>query len=433
MRSGFFALSLLLSTISAQGTTYTFDEHCKGYQTYVFSNDGLNFGFNTVIGLVVKRDAYYTLNQSEIGRRARCDVIEIGEKEIEYTEEAVFPYYDQDGNKYEVVIPLAATVAPASESDTIKQVMTMLNYSGYIGNIWLDRGKDYKEVIMSQPLFIFADSFNKPAPSCNSGTVEEKKRHRFNCIYTGYAVDDYFLNDVSYNWALWVLVFYMLGFFFTALCFEDNIPIDYAAESNWSFHPMSSIYARGSNIYTKQSRLANYYFFITSLSFFIALMLIRWEEKHLAIRLLVFPVFGVIFGLITTIPSGYLLNRIYKVGENYVREYKAAENHEQRVKALDNFEKREFQTSYIYYIFLMIGSAHFTIWPIVILQDYHLNQQGFWVVGIIIGIAMDLLGFRMIMVYLVRFEFFKKMFRVYGYDYDAKLQEEYANILAGKD
>lgn len=432
MRSGFLALSLLACAVVSQEASYVFDEHCHGYQTYVMNGDGNNFEFNTNMGVKVKRGAQYSLKASEIGRRARCSSITIGEEEWEYTEEMVFPYYDQDGNKYEIVVPLADTITSVTEAATLTQVMTMLNSPGYLGNVWLDRGKNHKEVIFNQKLSTVADSYYNAVASCSPETVEEKKRYRFNCIYDGYAVDDYFLNDISYNWALWVLVFYMLAFFFTGICFEDVTPLDYTQESDWTFHPLVSLYTRGSDIFTKQSRLAQYYFFMTSLSFFTALMHIRWHEKHLAIRLLVFPVFGTIFGLITTIVSGILLNMTYKVGQDYVNEYKVAENHEQKKNALDNFEKREFQKSYIYWIFLLIATSHFTIWPIVILQDYHVDTQGYWVVGIIIGVAMDLLGWRIMMVYLARIAFFKKVFKVYGFYYDAKLQEDYANIVANK-
>lgn len=431
MRVNFLALSILAHLALYNASTLTMKEECGGYQSYIIKDDGNSLELGRNIGVNTKRDAKYELQTDKIGTRSRCNDITIGTQTFTFTRELVLEYYDPEGYTIRVVAPLTEPLTIVSETEVISQVLELLNKPGYIGNVWLGYD-DVKEIVLNNSISVIADAYNTDKFDCPTATPLEHEQIRINCVFDGFAVDDFFLNDISYNWALWLMIFYMLAFFFIALCFDDNVPLDYVAESNWTLHPCVSIYTRGSEIYTKQSRFAQYFFFMNSLSFFTAVMHLRWWDKHLAIRLLVFPVFGTMFALITTFITGILLNITYKIHWEFINGYKIAENHEQKKQNLDNYERRSFKATYVFYSVLLFGSAHFTIWPIYFMQDLPLTTQGFWILGIIIGVCMDLLGWRIIMVYMARFEVLKKLFKIWGYYYDQRIHEEYSAIVGYK-
>lgn len=432
MNTIFITLGLLLSSTLTQAGELDFEFDCKGYQTYVFDNNGKNLQLARNIGLKTKTDAFYTLQENEIGKRPRCNNIKIGEHKIEFTEEIVFPYVDPRGYKLNIVVPVTGSGSSTTEDLTLTELMNLMNNPGYLGSLWLGRDIKDKEIVLNRPLESIPDAYNQLKYTCPTGEVLDTETHRFNCIFDGDAIDDYFLNDISYNWALWLLIFYLLSFFFLNTCLDDGIPIEYAKDSDWTIHPAVSIWTRGSEIFTKQSRFANYFFFLGSLSFFTSLMHIKWAYKHLAIRLLVFPVFGTIFALLTTIVSGAILNALYKVQWEFIDGYKKAESHDDKKHNLDKYDKRSFELTYIFYIYLIFAMAHFTIWPIYIMHDLPLEIQGYWIIGIIIGMAFDLLMWRILMVLLAHVALFKRVFKVYGYYYDNKLHEEYSAIVGYK-
>lgn len=431
MKASSIVIAFFLGLVLSQGDL-VFGEECGGYQTYLVSADYLNLELAKSIGLNTKKDAKYTLQTDQIGTRTRCNNVTVGTTEFVYTKELVLPYKDPKGHILNFVAPLSANPISGTVDETLNEVFRLVRYPGYIGNVWTGYSKTEKEILINNPLGVIFSSYDNNSQTCPTGAILEKEEHRMNCVIDGLAIDDFFLNDISYNWALWLMVFYLLSFFFVALCFNETVPIDYAAESNWTLHPCVSINTRGSEIYTKQSRYAQYFLFMASLSFFTAVMHLRWWEEHLAIRLLVFPVFGTFFGLIITSVTGILLNITYKVHWEFINGYKLAENHEMKKHNLDNYERRLFKSTYIFYILLMFAIANFAIWPIWFMEDLPLVVQGYWIVGIIIGVAFDLLLWRMIMVFLARAESLKKMFKVYGFYYDAKMHDEYAAIVGYK-
>ena len=171
---------------------------------------------------------------------------------------------------------------------------------------------------------------------------------------------------------------------------------------------------------------------MASLSFFTSLMHLRWYDEPLAVRLIVLPFFGTIFALITTAVTGWLLTKSYAVHWEFINGFKAAESHEQKKVNLDNYERRQYKVTYIFYVLTLFGMAHFTIWPIYIFYQAPLDLQGYWIAGLVIGIAFDLLVWRMLMVLLARVLFLRRWFKVYGFWYDQKMHEEYSNIVGYK-
>ena len=432
MKLGLALIGLVCTLVVSQTPEFAFEFDCHGFQNYILQDDGRSFEIDSSIGLSVAKRGLYMLDTFEVGKRPRCANIAIGEEKITFADELVFPYHGDDGNRIDIVVPLSETPTSANEPETISAMIERLRSPGYIGSVWIDR-ENSKEILLNEPLTIVADSFNSRTLSCPNETISEDDRRRFNCVFDDTFIDDYFLNNFSYNWGLWVLIFYLLGFFFISTCADDVIPIEYVDESDWTLHPAVSIYTRGSDIYSKQSRLAQYFFFMGSLSFFTALMHINWDDEHLAIRLIVFPIFGGFFGLITTLISGMFLNLKYKAIWDYINGYKATESIEQRKENLDRYEKRDFQISYIYYVGLLLIMANFTIWPIYILQGKHVSTQGYWVVGIVIGVVFDLLLWRVVMVFLARASpFLKKLYKGYGFYYDSKMHDEYSAIVGYK-
>ena len=425
-------LSALLSLAAAQ-QDLNFGYECKGFQTYNFYDNGneVDIGFN--IGVKTKTSNLYVLQTGNVGVRPRCFTSNIGTRTFAYDSEVVFPYVDKDGTIVNIVAPLPTTVTVATPEQSLLDLISLVENPGFLGYTWISRPDGQKDVILNQFLNAIPAAYNVIRYECPTGAISaDEDAKRMNCIHDGTNIDDYFLNDISYTWALWVLIILMLFYFFSTMCIDDVIPLDYVPASNWTYHPAVSFWTRGSEIFTKQSRFANYIFFVASCAFFLALMHLRWYDQKLAIRIVVLPFFSTIFALITTLITGYVLTKTYAIHWEFVNGYKAAQTHDERRTNLDNYERRQFKATYIFYVLLIFGLAHFFIWPIYIFYDAPLDIQGFWVVGIAIAVAFDMLVWRMLFVALGNIAFFARWFKMYGDWYDQKLHEEYTNIVGYK-
>ena len=427
--------SIILGFVCAFTTSIinplSFNGGCDIFESYNIYNNGTAFTYNTNIGVKVNVYANYTLNQSSVYVRSRCNDIIIGNATISYVQELVFPYTDPgSGNKMDIVVPISANATSDTLSNSLSQAMNLLQAPGFIGSVFVTNG-NHGEIILNTPIDLVPVILG-PSQACIFGSNANFSYYRLNCIFNGYTINDFFLNNLSYNWALWLLICLVYGFFFMNLSLEDDISSEYAVESDWTFHPLYSIYTRGSEIYFKQVRNTQYLLFIGSVSFFTALMYIQWVYTTLAMRLIVFPLFGTIFGLIVTAISGYINLIRNRITLRFIEEYKKGENHDQRKDAINKYEKGQFQIKYIYYVVVLLIMANFLIWPIIIIESEHVDTQGFWLVGIIIAVAFDLLVWRVLMVYLARISVLKEFFKLWGYYYDAKMHDEYFAIMGNK-
>lgn len=252
-----------------------------------------------------------------------------------------------------------------------------------------------------------------------------------NCLVTQ-ETGQYFINTFSYNWALWVFVFVTLSYFLISVFFENSIPSKYIEESNWTLHPFVSVATRGSEIYTKKSRFAQLALEFSSIIFLSALLTNEYPDSNVGIRVVLFPLFGIIFGSVVSYIGGVFLMLNYRTHKRYIVDMKRAESAEDRKRALNNYEKSRFQTFYIYYIFFFILTTSFLVVSMYFMHNRRLSVQSYWVLGLVVAAVLEYCVFYILVVFLASSSGLKKLFKVKGYYYEKEVHADYFEILGIK-
>lgn len=245
--------------------------------------------------------------------------------------------------------------------------------------------------------------------------------------------EDYYINRLSYNWPFWFAVGLVLGFMLIANYLDDLVDYDDRLRNNWlTFYPFYSLYHCASEvIFTRRIRLAIFTLRLASMGWFNALMVYRYiqvwgqPDVNWAMRLALFPACAAVFSLFWWLFAGVLANLYYATHRRYVDNLKTIEDLNAREAELERYEEDSFSKLHIFYFFIIIFGGFFIVFPIWALWWHTLENQGYWLLQMLISFGWSLLVFEPLFALLGRAAFLAPLIRLGGYWFDYDLHEEF--------
>jgi len=162
-------------------------------------------------------------------------------------------------------------------------------------------------VILTQKVKINLDLVE--LKNCPSSASPES--YWYNCIVEETELSDYFKSSATKNWAIWLMVFFIMGYFLTTALQDDEMDMYFHKEEVWSLHPVYSVRHHVSDWFTKNQRMAILFMQICVMSTYLALFTRYFHDENLGLRLTVFPFSSAFVGILVAYISGYLLDRYY--------------------------------------------------------------------------------------------------------------------------
>jgi hypothetical protein len=458
----------LASARTADLSLNIFDDYCKGFliprtvvedsTDWIFLVDGAyTLEFKGKVDTDVQTNVVYTLDQNNITintQNIRVIVEETDAEEtiprpkvdyLDYQHSYLFPFVNEDDHTVYLALPfIKGGSSSASDkslliTEFVGKLNNMLNgkdsdgvFVGKAGLLFVNSngGSEFVFPILKDSLDTSIEFFNDFTESTDFIGSPDNFTNG-NCLVDQEA-SVYFINTFSYNWALWVFVFITLGYFLVSVFFNNTIASNNIEESNWTLHPFVSVATRGSEIFTKKSRFAQLALEFSPIVFLSALLTSEYEDSSVIIRVLVFPLCGIVFGSIISYITGILINLNYTTHKTYISDIKDAESAQDRKRALDKYEKSRFQTFYLYYIFFFIFTTPFLVVSMYFMHNKRLNVQAYWTLGLVIAAVLEYCVFYIIVVFLAKSEGLKKLFKMKGYYYEKQVHVDYFEILGLK-
>jgi len=343
---------------------------------------------------------------------------------------------------YHFVIPIQPSISGNTIGqwqflNTLSTIGTAQGYFGYIdptGNFWA-------EVLQTFAFNYSAASFNNYTCGADFNNTSETEYFRYNCLIQSNNTNDasiyyqdYQYNRISYDWAFWYAVFNILMFMMISNYVDEDFGYDETYKDNYlTFHPFYSIYKCGSSIiFTPRMRLAIVCFLNGAIGWFNALMVYLyiqiWGQADIsfAYRLALFPFCAAVFSLFFAFFAGLLANFYYNSHRTYVDNVKLLTMHSEKEVELERYEEDSFSKSHIYYFGLGILGLFFFIMPVWFLYLKILENQGWWLLQVVISLAWKYLIFDVALMFLGKTAAFSGFMKLWGFWFDYDLHEEFA-------
>lgn len=269
--------------------------------------------------------------------------------------------------------------------------------------------------------------------------INPTKLFRFNCLIAqgnSNLYVDYKRNLISYNWAFWFAVCVVLISLVISNYVNDELPYDEKLKDNYlTHHPFYSLhYCASRVIFTPRMRLGIMTLAISAMGWFNGLMVYLYiqidgeADVNFGIRLAVFGVFGAIFSQFFAFLGGLFAYWYYSVQKRFVNNYKRLESHQEREAEIERYEIDTFEKEHIFYFFHLLFGMFFLIMPIWFLFFKTLENQGFWLLQIVISFGFKYLVFDVVLVFIAKLGCFNSFMKLWGYWFDYSLHEEFKMI-----
>ncbi len=435
-----FALWLFLAgTTLTQVKLNTEDNYCENFVKFeTDKRDNANSDGIEDVELIWDRDIrdskkrderyFYLEKSSLVYRTVNCYEIVKGSNAKD-TFENTFEISFKEEDSFNMITLVAPAILDNSTSlaNSVDSILTAVNTPGTTGQFAYEEG-DNVVVVLQNPVKINNNEITQlPCPNNPSDF------YWFNCLANDEAkLTEYFRNQITYNYALWLFIFLMMGYFMIAIFLSYTMDSYYDKEEVWSLHPVYSINNIATGIYTKRARLTILFLEILSITMVSACMT-KYLDQSLVIRLIVYPLAGIGMGIIVAYIAGFLLNRYYNSYRDYFAEIKVAESLEQRNYALEGFEKQSYQTEFVFYLFCSLIAIAFNALSIIFMLRETSTDFGWWILGIAIGVAINLLILDVLIVLIAKaVPGLIKLFRIRGFYYDHPLNQDYKHFFKFK-
>lgn len=245
--------------------------------------------------------------------------------------------------------------------------------------------------------------------------------------------EDYKLNRMAYSWPFWFMVAMVVMYMLISNYLEEHLEYDETMKDNWlTFHPFYSLHRCASEvIFTRRIRLGIVGLTLSAMAWFNALMvhlyIQRWwtEDVSMAIRLALFPFCAAVFSVPFTLMMGAFANLYYRTHRRYVNNLKSLENHAERELELERYEEDSFVWLHIFYFVLIIFGLFFLVFPIWFLYWHTLENQGYWLLQVVISFGWRYLIFDVILMFFGRIGAFYNCMKIWGFWFDYGLHEEF--------
>ena len=246
----------------------------------------------------------------------------------------------------------------------------------------------------------------------------------------------FYLNLISYNWPFWYMIICILGFMMISNFVDEHSEYKIDMKDNYlTYYPLYSMFIISSEvIFTPRIRMAIFMFVLASIGWFNALMVylyIELDEKadiSYTYRLALFPFCSAIFSLFFAFLGGLLATFYYNSHRHYVNIVKKLDSFSEKEVALEEYEMTSFFRLHIFYFVIGFVGLFFFILPIWFLYFKNLENQGYWLLMVVIGFAWKYLVFDILVLLLGKFEVLTELLKLGGYWFDYDLHAEFKEI-----
>ncbi len=436
----------MIGLISAQNIVQITEE-CERYQPYSFVPAGDNSDLMVLYDLKkeervedqyslssisLKYNCYNLQRNSDATNAAKSVPVSISKTQLELL------YTQASGQKFRFLVPVNfEDNIQTSKTESLNSILNFIQKSSdNNGKVGFFTGNDFTSILLRN--FTVSKAAFGEVSGCDaaSSLAPTDKIYNYDCLLGEAQFTDYFLNQLTYNWPMWFLVIGSLLFVFTTNFLKNGMTMEEKYKNNFkTFHPLYSLHECSSEtIFTKRSRIAQIFIIITAIAFFNALMTRRYIEKDdqpdqpLALRLTVFPIFSIIFSIFVAYITGILLSIFYRCHRNYITNIKGANTHDEKKHVLENYEASMYQRLFAFYIICVFVAIFFMAMSTWFLYGYKLENQGWWLLQVVIAVCFDWLVLDVLIVFLARISFLASIFKIRGFWFDYDLHEQYIEV-----
>lgn len=310
-------------------------------------------------------------------------------------------------------------------------VITILDTNGNIISYYMKPVSLFLNGIPSDPNFRVTENF----PSNSSSFFKS------NCLLNEYENnvlipalnEEYKINRLAYDWGFWYMVCGILGFMLVGNWVEENLDYDDRMKDNWrTFFPFYSLwYCASEIIFTPRIRLGIMFLVAASIGWFNGLMVYLYIQIYgqpdvpMAYRLALFPFCSSVFSLFFAFFGGVMANYYYKCHRDYIDKVKSVEEYSVKEKIMEEYEEISFSRLHIFYFSLGILSLFFFVMTIWFVYYKILENQGWWLLQVVIGLGWKWLVWDVIFGFMGKLKAFYGMMKLGGYWFDYDLHEDF--------
>lgn len=443
-RSVFLMTVVALMTIISSQVPVSITDSCRKYQPYQFEGTSIGSKLTVFYDMAKEERMEDVYSLKSVKLRKSCykvqrvaknnaDTTPIPESTTDTENQLDILYANDAGKTFRFLVPAVVNNTLTSESaNLISSIQQFIqNFSDNNGKFGFFTPSGFTSIILRKfqvPPFAQVDD-------CPESDAPKPTGDQFNydCLLGEQKYSEYFMNKMTYDWPVWWMIFIVLTFVFVTNFVSNHMVFEERYRDNyWTFHPLYSIHHCASDvIFTSRSRLAQMYIIFCAIGFFNALMTKRYVEKTneadqpLGLRLTVFPIFSIIFSIFTVYITGFFLNIYYKCHQTYIDDIKQADSHQAKKKVFEAYEASRYRRAYFYYILGAAVSLFFLAFTVWFLYGFKLENQGWWLLQVVIAVAFDWIVLDILIVFLARIKFLKALFKIRGFWFDYELHERY--------
>jgi hypothetical protein len=431
-----------LAALTASQVPVTIDDACRKYQPYGFNGTSVGSKMTVYFDMAKEEriEDVYTLKSVKL-RKSCYKVQRIAKNSADKTGSPVFEtanqldilYAKDDGTTFRFLVPAVVNSTLVNQNDNLlKSVQDFIEKSSDInGKFGFNTPTGFTSIVLREfQVPTFSTIEDCPASDAPAPTGD---KFNYDCLLGEEPYSKYFLNQMTYDWPLWWMIFVVLTFVFVTnfqsnhMVFEERFRDNY-----WTFHPLYSVnHCASEVIFTRRSRMTQMYLIFCAIGFFNALMTKRYIEQSsepdqpLALRLTVFPIFSIIFSIFSAYIAGIILNFSYRSHQNYIDQIQHADTHQSKKEVVEIYEASKYRRLYFFFIFTAMLSLFYLAMSIWFLYSFKLENQGWWLLQVVIAIAFDWIVLDILIVFLARISFLKSLFKLRGFWFDYELHERY--------
>ena len=357
LQSTLSVTTILNTTICKELTKLSFGS--QNSPSFTISHDPITFEDTEVVATSGGSSSIFTFSSS-------CHVVQMGSKdyvinfgqtprEVRFTF-SVTSQHDFDKIVFVGVYDQVSTGDSARADDLYAATQTYFETAhegGYVA--YLD-GKTLFMVIPKSLGEFNYDASSGAACSATVKTISGDDVIRRNCLFGNTDLNEYFVNQASYNVGTWMLIGTIFFFFLFLIASDNEMDMGNPDLRNnpWTLHPVYSIFMVGSEQFTKGSRFCQMTVGLVMMYLSGGVIYSQTKDRSefsfigiLTISVLV----GLILAYIMTYITGCLLRRAREVDRNFLQstrgEFSGAEMRDLR----DQYDRDTFVRYYEYYTF----------------------------------------------------------------------------------
>lgn len=252
---------------------------------------------------------------------------------------------------------------------------------------------------------------------------------RTNCGLFNVTRPETFINEITYNWAFWVLITSVVFTTIFVAYTDSEMLFESGFNNNFkTHHPFYSLHNCATENFTKGSRIMQIAIAWAAIVWFNALIVKTHSEAVLPIKLILIPICSVIFAIPFQLLTGFLLTRVYKQNYILVESLKRTESHDARMVAIEIWEREQFRAYFLFYSVSGILCLIMGIMSIYFMMFFYMDVQGWFLLGSVIGIFEFVFVWDLVITLMAKSsEAISRFAKIRGFWFDYETELEFEN------